>query len=63
MKRLEQWLGKYGVVMRPEEVAKELRMHPTHIRELCRDGKLPATQIVGRWLIDTERLIMKIENG
>ena len=63
MKRYEKWLEEYGVVMKPGEVAKELRMHPTHIRELCREGKLPAVQIGNRWRIDTERLIVQLKNG
>ncbi len=63
MKRFEQWLDKYGVLMKTDEVARELRMHPTHIRNLCASGQLPAVKVGARWLIDTERLIVQLENG
>ena len=47
---------KYGVVMTPNDAAEVLHQHPTHIRELCRRGQLPAVQIGNRWHIVTGKL-------
>ena len=46
---------KYGTTMTPNEAAAELHQHPAHIRELCKQGLLPAVQIGKRWRINTER--------
>lgn len=52
----EMLIQKYGISMTPNEVAKELHSHPTHVRELCREGKIPAVLIGNRWRIPTAKL-------
>lgn len=52
---------KYGLVMTPVDVANELRLHPTHVRELCREGKLPAVSIGNRWRIPTAKLAAMLD--
>lgn len=52
---------KYGSTMTPKDVAAELHSHPTHVRELCRDGKIPSVQIGNRWHIPTAKFAAIIE--
>lgn len=40
----------------PEEVATALGRHPDVIRRLCRNGMIPATNRLGRWLIPAVEL-------
>ena len=62
MKTLEERLvEKYGVVMTPKDVAYELHQHPTHIRNLCNSGELPAVQIGKRWRILTAKFAAMLE--
>lgn len=53
--------AKYGTTMTPTDAAKELHSHPTHVRELCREGKLPAVQIGNRWRIPTAKFAAILE--
>lgn len=53
--------AKYGSTMTTAEVANELRSHPTHVRELCREGKLPAVRIGDRWRIPTAKFAAILE--
>ena len=46
---------KYGALMSPVQVADVLHQHPTHIREMCKKGTLPAVRIGSRWFISTAR--------
>lgn len=46
---------KYGATMTPKEVAAELHQHPTHVRELCKRGQLPAARIGERWHVNTAK--------
>ena len=41
--------------MTPRDAAAELHQHPTHIREKCKRGQLPAVQIGNRWHINTAK--------
>ena len=52
---------KYGSTMTAKDVAAELRSHPSHVRELCRDGKIPAVQIGNRWRIPTAKFAAILE--
>jgi len=56
MKIFEIWFEKYGAFMTPNEAAKELRMHPNHVRDLINIGEIPAVKISSRWRIPTEKL-------
>ena len=57
MKSVEETLiERYGVVMEPTDVAKELHCHPTHVRTMCVSGELPAVKIGKRWRIPTKKL-------
>lgn len=58
---VEKLLEKYGVVMGPNDVAEVLHQHPNHIRDLCREGKLPAVQIGQRWHVNTARFAAILE--
>ena len=60
IEKLEQ---QYGNIMTPKDVAKELHTHPTHIRKLCRDGKIPAVQFDGRWRIPTAKFAAILERA
>lgn len=51
---LDYLISKYGITMTPNQVAKELHQHPTHVRALCQSGELPAVRIGGRWHVPTE---------
>lgn len=53
--------AKYGSTMTPKEVAAELNQHPTHVRELCRKGLLPAARIGDRWRIPTAKFAAILE--
>lgn len=62
MTTIEEMLTqKYGIVMTPSDAAKELHSHPTHVRELCREGKLPAVQIGNRWRIPTAKFAAMLD--
>ena len=52
---------RYGTTMTPKDAANELHSHPTHVRELCREGKLPAVQIGNRWRIPTAKFAAILE--
>ena len=58
---VQKFEEKYGTTMTPTEVANELRSHPTHVRELCREGKLPAVRIGDRWRIPTAKFAAILE--
>ena len=49
-------LEEYGVTMTAAQVAKVIHQHPAHVRNLCRNGQLPAVQIGTRWRVNTEKL-------
>lgn len=53
--------AKYGTTMTPKDAAVELRSHPSHVRDLCREGKLPAVRIGDRWRIPTAKFASIIE--
>ena len=53
--------AKYGSTMTPKDAAAELHSHPTHIREMCRKGQLPAVQIGNRWRIPTAKFAAILE--
>ena len=53
--------AKYGSTMTPKDAAAVLNQHPTHIRELCQQGTLPAVKIGERWHIPTARFAAIIE--
>ena len=52
---------QYGIIMKPNDVAKVLHQHPTHIRELCQRGELPAVKIGKRWLIPTDKFANSLQ--
>ena len=54
---------KYGVTMSPGDAAKVLHHHPTHIRNMCKRGELPAVRIGARWHIPTAKLAEMLEAG
>lgn len=58
---IEKLESRYGSTMTPKDAANELHSHPTHIREMCRKGQLPAVQIGNRWRIPTAKLAAIIE--
>ena len=53
---------RYGTTMKPSQVAKELHQHPTHIRNLCVSGDLPAVRVGKRWHIPTAQFAAMFEN-
>ena len=53
--------AKYGSTMTVKDAAAELHSHPTHIRDLCQEGKLPAMKIGTRWRIPTAKFAAIIE--
>lgn len=52
---VQELTEKYGQTMTPKDVGEVLHQHPTHIRELCKNGQLPAVRIGERWHINTAR--------
>lgn len=60
---VQKFEEKYGTMMTPSEVADELRCHPTHVRSMCREGKLPAVRIGDRWRIHTAKFAAILEGG
>lgn len=58
-------VGRLGgrLMATPSEVAEMLGMHPVHVRKLCRDGRLPAVQIGGRWGVSVARLAALMDGG
>ena len=57
----EKLVEKYGATMTPNDVAEVLHQHPTHIRELCKKGQIPAVQIGYRWHVNTARFAAILE--
>ena len=62
MTRLSEWTSKYGALMTTSQLASEVYMHPRHVRNLCKEGKLPAVKIGDRWRIDTEAMVAWIRS-
>ena len=52
---VQELTEKFGATMTPKDVGEVLHQHPTHIRELCKSGQLPAVQIGNRWHIQTAK--------
>ena len=53
--------AKYGSTMTTKDAANELHSHPVHVRNLCREGKIPAARIGDRWRIPTAKFAAIIE--
>ena len=53
----------YGMTLSPNEVATVLHLHPTHVRAMCQEGKLPAVKFGNRWRIPTVKLAELLEEG
>lgn len=58
---VQEMKEKYGATMTPKDVATELHQCPTHVRELCKRGQLPAVQIGNRWHINTAKFAAILE--
>ena len=54
-------LEKYGAIMTVNDAGEVLHRHPSHIRQLCRAGELPAVLIGKRWHISTAKLAALLE--
>ena len=55
--------NKFGALMRTRDVSEVLGCHPSHVRALCQNGKLPAIQIGKRWFIVTARFAAMLEGS
>lgn len=55
-------LEKHGPVMRTAAVADLLHMHPNHVRNMAKDGELPAIRVGSRWIFPTAK-IAALVNG
>ena len=60
---IQKFEAEYGNTMKVSDAAKELHSHPSHVRELCREGKIPAVQIGKRWRIPTAQFAAFLEGG
>lgn len=56
-------IEQYGVTLTPTNAASVLHCHPSHVRALCQDGKLPAVRIGERWFISTLKLAELLESA
>ena len=45
------------------EVARIIRRTPSSVRQLCMDGKIPATKPAGTWLIPVDRFDAWLSSG
>ena len=52
---------KHGATMTPNDVARVLHQHPSHIRRLCETGQLPAVKIGERWHINTMKFAAMLD--
>lgn len=43
-------------VFTPKEAAKEMLLHPQTVMEWCREGKIAATKLRGKWLIPKKEI-------
>ena len=59
----EALLDQYGLTMTTNDAAKVLHRHPSHVRQLCQRGELPAVRIGDRWTIPTARFAAVLEGG
>lgn len=59
----EELRNEYGLIMTVDNVACVLHQHPVHVRNLCRNGNLPAVKIESRWFISTSKFAAMIDGG
>ena len=52
---------KYGHTMRTKPVAELLHSHPSHIRAMAQEGKLPAIRVGARWVFPTAKIAAMLE--
>ena len=57
----EYLLDKYGVTMTTAAAGEILHRHPSHIRALCQESKLPAVRIGDRWHFITIKFAAMLE--
>jgi excisionase family DNA binding protein len=51
-------------ILTPKEAAKELHLHPQTVMDWCREGRITATKLGGKWLIprsEVDRLLHRYE--
>ena len=48
--------SQHGPIMTPEEASGPLHMHPSTIRRLCAQGKLPGVKCGKVWRLPTSKL-------
>jgi excisionase family DNA binding protein len=51
-------------MLTPKEAAKELHLHPQTVMDWCREGRITATKLGGKWLIprgEVDRLLHRYE--
>lgn len=53
MRMINYLESTYGPVMTPDQIAEVLHCHPSHVRQLCQKGELPAVQVGKRWFVAT----------
>lgn len=53
--------SKYGHTMRTKPVAELLHSHPSHIRAMAQEGKLPAIRVGARWVFPTAKIAAMLE--
>ena len=52
---------RYGHTMRTKAVAELLHSHPSHVRAMAQEGKLPAIQVGSRWVFPTAKIAAMLE--
>ena len=53
----------YGETLSATDVAHVIHCHPVHVREMCRNGELPAIKIGSRWRVPTAKLAAMLEGS
>ena len=65
--RLEMSVNKLNQISQDflsvNDVAESMHVTTYTIRKYCREGRLPAVKIAGRWCISEKYTIEQIENG
>lgn len=60
---LEYLVARYGLTLATADFAREFHCHPSHVRDMCAKGILPAVRIGERWRIPAAKVAAIIESG